>query len=635
MLAAVALIATMALAGPAGAQTTTYTSTETIPVPPASDYAGVGGGDGWDVSMSPEQVFNIFHHSGSVTMACHKQSDASECYPARTITDGNGDGFSSSSHSGTYLDPSNGHLLTFATRNNNQTAGVVCIDTTVAETNDNPFCGFTELTATGDGGITSAPQKSGDRLYAFNFVNSDQTGDRDKLLCYDLSTNAACAGQPIAMDIGSGAVVNGTFPVPGVALIGDQLLVPVTAGGTPRIACHDTGTGSECAGSWPIDAPADYVDGSNDGNGSPFPMLASDGTVTGFCLPTTSNQCFGLDGASAATPPNMTTALGHTDRWNATSVTIGARVYLAAGYTVTGGAGDQVKCYNYAAQASCDNFPLAMTGSSYIYTVNRDPQRPTCIWTNADGGSAQIQNFDAFTGGPCGQGATRVLSEQLVASGTECEPATYRKFEVLKPERAGYTDGTVGFADNNGGATSIPDKPLDANGAVDLTGIGLESVDKPQFLVSLNGTGQDPSEVVVRLTWEGTYDQKCTGDGVEAQPPPAASPTPTPTTSPTPTPTVEVQGNVSRSCAGKRRFRIVLRHQKTVRYRSASFTLAGKKIKTRRFGGKIGAIVDLRKLGKKTVVLKIKAVTSDGVKLSGKRVYHPCTRKRPKTPPKL
>ena len=67
-----------------------------------------------------------------------------------------------------------------------------------------------------------------------------------------------------------------------------------------------------------------------------------------------------------------------------------------------------------------------------------------------------------------------------MASDKQCEPANYRKFEVLQPERSSYTDGTIGFADNNGGTTGIADKAIDGAGAVDLTGIGLEAVDRPR-----------------------------------------------------------------------------------------------------------------------------------------------------------
>ena len=584
--------------------------------------------------MSPTEVFNVFHHSGSLNVACHKQSDASPCYPARTITDG-GTGFSTSNQSGTYLDQASGKLYVYAVRNDN-TAGVVCVDTTVAATNPNPFCGFTALTAVGDATNQGAglPMKVGSKLYAVNWVSGVPSGDQDKLMCFDLDTAAACAGQPYALDLGPGSVALGSFGFgPATAAVGNQILVPVTTTGTARIACYDAGTGAECAGAWPIEPPA----GSVGGDGSPFPLLAANGAINGFCLATPTTPCFALDGTSTASPAGLAAAMGGTSSpYNNQAVTIGARAYIAHGDDNT------IRCYNFAAAAECENFPHPTPNASYIYTVNRDPQRPTCIWVNADGGSNQIQNFDAFTGGPCGQGATRVLSEQLVASDKQCEPATYRKFEVLKPERSGYADGTLGFADNNGGATGIADRALDGAGAVDLTGIGLEAIDRPQFLVSLNGTGSDPSEVQVRLTWEGIYDPACLGEGITAPPPaePVYSiPTPGPGSTTTP-PAGGVQGETAtnpKRCKGRRKFRIVLRKRHGVVYKSAKFKLNGKKIKARRFGKRkrIGAVIDLRKTRKKKIVLRIRAVTSAGKVLKGKRVYHPCTKKRKKGPPKL
>src|ERR1051326_3195297 len=60
-----------------------YSQTLTLPVPPASSYAGSAGGDGWAVVLSSDKVYNVFHHSGILTVACHLQSDASSCssYP--------------------------------------------------------------------------------------------------------------------------------------------------------------------------------------------------------------------------------------------------------------------------------------------------------------------------------------------------------------------------------------------------------------------------------------------------------------------------------------------------------------------------------------------------------------------------
>ena len=73
------------------------------------------------------------------------------------------------------------------------------------------------------------------------------------------------------------------------------------------------------------------------------------------------------------------------------------------------------------------------------------PYRPTCIWVNADDGSAQIQNFDAFTGGACGRGPLRILASSVVAPGRACFPGSWVSLKVLKPLRSAYTKGTVQF----------------------------------------------------------------------------------------------------------------------------------------------------------------------------------------------
>lgn len=492
----------------ASAVTVTYTSVETIPVPPASSYAGSGGGDGWDVSLSATEVFNVFHHQGSLTVACHKQVDASACYAPRTITDDDGKGFFTSSHSGTYLAQADGKLWVYATRNDN-TAGVVCVDTTTAAVDTNPFCGFVALTAVGDGGITSVPMRVGNRLYAFNYVNGTPSGGRDKLLCFDTSTDAACASQPFTVNIGAGNVSVGTFPVPATAVIGDQIIIPIYTGGIERLACWDDSLQADCAGAFPLSPGIGYA-GSY---GSAFPLLDASGGVTGFCLPTSTNPCFTLTGASAPTPANMTTAIGSTGQWNGPAVTLGPRVYLATGNS------DTVRCYDYSTSAGCANFPHSTPGAGFIYTVNVDPQRPACFWINADFGGAQIQNFDAFTGGACGQGAIRVLSAQLIVPQEKCAPSAYKKLEILEPVRADYTTGTVGFADSNANAIpSIPDEPIDGAGAVDLTGLGLEAIDSPQFLITLNTVSATPTQVVVRLTWDATFDPDCIGDDTETGP---------------------------------------------------------------------------------------------------------------------
>jgi len=100
-----ALVSGATPAAAASSQITTYTATVVIPVPPASKYAGAGGGDGWAVALTPEAVYNVFHHSGSLQVACHLQKDASPCAGGvKTVTDGQGRGYSTSGQPGLFLD---------------------------------------------------------------------------------------------------------------------------------------------------------------------------------------------------------------------------------------------------------------------------------------------------------------------------------------------------------------------------------------------------------------------------------------------------------------------------------------------------------------------------------------------------
>lgn len=510
--AIVAAALMLVLASSAAAQTTTYTAEETIPVPPASNYAGGGGGDGWAIELSDDEVFNVFHHDDNVRLSCHKQSDASECYPARTILDANGNNFFGGATPSMYLDEDTGKLYVYTSRGSDNTAGVLCVDTELAHTDPNPFCGYTPLTPPGEAnvpggyyyGVTNAVLV-GSKWYAFNAVYNDVSGARNNLMCFDVSTLAACAGQPYAINVGTTNPTL-TFGIGNaIAAIGTRVIVPVRDGNTglTNVACFDTVTAADCGGAFPIHLNYEHT------YGAPFPMLSDSGEPTGFCMPQDGLQCFSLTGTPVVPLPNLDAVVPGNEIWNGPAVTIGPRMYLAIGGE------DYVVCYDYSTQASCANFPHPTPGAGYIYTVNPDPQRPACLWVNADYGSAQIQNFDAFSGGACGQGAIRVLSSQLVVPKDECQPATYKKFEVLDPARNEYTDGTVSFADSGGNDTGIPPQQIDSNGAVDLTGLGLENVDSPQFLITLNGTSGTPSEVTVRLTWESEYDPDCIDDETE------------------------------------------------------------------------------------------------------------------------
>jgi hypothetical protein len=151
----VAVFAAACVAAPT-ASAASYSATETVPVPAASSYQGSGGGDGWAVALSPQDVFNVFHHSGELQVACHRQSDATPCWGPDTITDATDGNFATSGQPGLYFDQALGRLYVYATREADETGGVVCIDTAQAASNNDPFCGFTPLTPPGQ-----APLQSG------------------------------------------------------------------------------------------------------------------------------------------------------------------------------------------------------------------------------------------------------------------------------------------------------------------------------------------------------------------------------------------------------------------------------------------------------------------------------------------
>jgi hypothetical protein len=533
--ALVCLFVLSATAALASAETTTYTATQTIPVPPASNFAGSGGGDGWAVALSETAVYNVFHHNGVLEVACHLQADAKSCFEPETITDESKNNFSTSGHPGLYLDQHTGKLYVYATRTVDGTAGVVCIDTTIATTNPDPFCGFTALTNAGEapnGGFsaTSSPMLIGSHWYSFNYVpGKEHKGAENALMCFDASTDAACAGQPYAVAFGSGTMET-SLPSPSTAAIGNKVILPVrAAGGEERLACFDDATQGTCAGSWPVSLPGgtSYVGV----NGAPFPLLAASGKTEGFCIPTGVDQCFNLDGSSAATPAKMPSVITDSDPWNGPALVLGPRVYVPTGNVGSGA----VECFDYATGEGCTHFPKEFTGLGYLYTVNADPQRPTCIWVNSNDGADQIQNFDAYTGEACGQGTIRALASQFVVPQPQCTPASYVSLQVLKPARSTYTSGSVAFDDGDGNPIGLPERSLDESGTASLTGLELNTpTGLPQFLFTLTGEKEELGAVEVQLTWLADYNASCIGEHTTA-----TAPTPTPTPTPAPTPKSE------------------------------------------------------------------------------------------------
>jgi hypothetical protein len=552
LLCCLAALATGAASASAQSTTfTTYAATQTIPVPPASNFAGSGGGDGWAVALSEKAVYNVFHHQFSVQVACHLQATAEACtgWPKTVTEPGTGAEFASQAQPGLYLNQHTGKLYVFATRLSDETGGVVCVDTTSEAAN--PFCGFTELTGKGEAPRTSNRQISGmsnpmligTHLYSFNFAAGTQSGTENELTCFDVSSGAACAGQPYHVAIGAGNVTTlGNEPVGETAAIGGKAIVPIEIEGASWLACFDDATQKSCSGQWPVKLGFGYVSQY----GAPFALLNAKGATIGLCLPTGTDQCFNLEGETVNTPAGLTEAIPATEEWNGPGLILGPRVY------VPNGESDVVNCFDYSTGKTCAHFPKTFQNLGLLYTVNPDPQRPTCIWVNSDDGSAQIQDFDAYTGEACGQGTVRVLASQFVVPQSQCTPATYTSLQVLRPAPNTYTSGLVEFADGDGNPIGLESRALDATGTTSLAGLELNTpTGLPQFLFTLNGESGEIGEVEVKLTWEARYDPTCIGEKTTAVAPTEPKPAPeakattaTPATTSTPTPTAKPKVSV-------------------------------------------------------------------------------------------
>jgi hypothetical protein len=511
-------------ATPAGAASTvTYEANVTQPGPLSANFAQVPNGDGWAIALSSTQVFNVAHHQPILTIACHVQSSASLCWPSsptKTVING-AKNYATPSGAGMYIDQATGKLYTYATQLPDNTAGVVCIDTNqpVAATGAQLFCGFTPLSGVGDAPTTffggtysgmSAPVQVGTNWYGFNevpFVGAaaGTHGTENTLLCFSLTTFAACPSQPYTVPLG-GLTVSGFATAPPTGSTGSQVIIPVAGTiasvSTNELACFDEQTGATCTGSWPVSVAGLA--------GSPFPLLNGTGTPTGVCLPIVGNPCYSLSGALVTTPARMPAAIGANDLYNGPAVvnTAADRVYVANMTTAA------VDCFDYSTAKSCTNFPKPISNMFSLYTVNADPYRNNCLWVNSDHGAAQIQNFDETSGATCAPGPIRFFASSAVdPTAPTCTPTSYTSIQVTNPAHSSYTSGQVQFANDQGALLPIAPQPINAFGVASLVGLNFASDPRPQFVITLNGLAASPASVSIRLTWSSPFATACFSEG--------------------------------------------------------------------------------------------------------------------------
>ncbi|OYV48148.1 MAG: hypothetical protein B7X10_03510, partial [Burkholderiales bacterium 21-58-4] len=340
-----------------------------------------GGGDGWDIATYNNRVYNVFHHQNYFGLMCHNQSDASNCWTTtdtgtsnlfKTITVG-GNAFGTSGKVGLYVDQSTGYLYVYATQVSNLQTGVVCINLNAADTVPNPTCtgtngeppAFTPLAAAGTTGWTTGNPYTGTitptyyqgKLYAWSPVNGQTAAaggggaagsGHNTLLCYDITTQSACANEPFAVSVGTTAGTNGDgSPAQPTTLVGSEMFIPSVWGGGPVVACVDLSlsTPGNCAGTWPQSmgvGPSSMV----------TPLLDSAGNSIGVCALNSSSTwlCWGLDGSIQPTPTGLTASVLTAWQWTGSPVVVGTRVFEISG--LGGSNPGLVYCYDFATNAA-------------------------------------------------------------------------------------------------------------------------------------------------------------------------------------------------------------------------------------------------------------------------------------------
>ncbi len=226
-----------------------------------------------------------------------------------------------------------------------------------------------------------------------------------------------------------------------------------------------------------------------------------------------------LDGSEVSAPAGWTDTFFY--KGDIVPLVVGQRVFAIENVSPTEA---NIRCINFVTNQACSNFPIQVHDTSFLYanSLISDPTSPSCLWIRADegtgpGGTGQVQNFDAFTGRPCGgTGApsARILMNQFVENSSVCAPSKLGTLHV--DSSAPYTDSSVTFLDGDGNViNSVPVQHFDNGGNIDLSGLGLPlSTPLPQMEVTLN-TGSN-STFTLTMNWDGSYDPSCTVDGQTA-----------------------------------------------------------------------------------------------------------------------
>lgn len=437
----------------------------------AASFSGSGGGDGYNVAIADNKVFNMYHHSsGEATVQCHTFTGDLCATSELTI-----EGYSTNHASSVYSDDTSGKVYGFVLEDATSHYGTLCFDFSV---NPAVSCGFDELESIGPDTEQDLNQDIGSSSQDGNLIWTI-TGNGGELLCYNIATGALCAGDN-GWDTGAQGYA---FDTGRVTAVGGKVYWTLAN----KFGCYDPAVNDDCDGSTPIT----LTDTAN--RHAPLPVEDTAGTILGACDIYT-EQCIDTNGVAFTMDTDLQNFFNAQDdasglaSLNAAQfayvdnrfyyVTQAEKVdalYSAEDWTFYG-----VNCYDFQTEAACVGFDgLNREGIDRIYTVSSDSQTPGCVWANSDSGT--IVPLDAATGEiGCDLGNPIVeLPYEAVTPRMSCledgRVSAWESIKVNVPAGVTIGDVRVSFYDEEGAEVpNYVDMTPNASGLIDLGGLTSE-----------------------------------------------------------------------------------------------------------------------------------------------------------------
>ena len=436
----------------------------------AVTFAGSGGGDGYNVAVGDNKVFNMYHHQdGTATVECH--TFAGELCSTPTVAV---DGYSTNHASSVYSDDASGKVYAFVMRDSDLHFGVLCFNFSVEPAVE---CGFTELETVGaDSGRDPGDYKQdlgsssqdGDLIWSI-------TGNGGELLCFNIATGTACTGDN-GWNTGYSDWAFSTGRVTAV----DGLVYWTL---NDKMGCYNPSTNGLCNGT----AAITLTDSSN--RMPPLPVEDTSGVFLGAC-DVYSQQCIDDAGGASLTFPSAlasyfatNTINWDTARQNAEQFAYdGAnnRFYFESTFDMNDWGSNNITCYDFTTETACAGFDGYIDEVVNFYTATVDSQIPNCVWIN--GNEGKIYPMDATTGlVGCDLGDPTVsLPYDAVTPRMSCNDdgrvTQWANITVAPLDGVAMADVRVSFYDSEGVLIDAwSDMTPNASGSIDLTGLDVST----------------------------------------------------------------------------------------------------------------------------------------------------------------